>query len=631
MGMSCLYAVWIFFGICGVTCQGDSLRSALNAVDRRQRFLIENFPISYSHENPAILSYLPDPSSIGENDLPEYFSDGNNDVDRQISSSFRERIEEGRDKELEELSQRVLAGLEGDDSYENSAYRTKDPWHKYRNGFPRNDRIPTRTRKRQFYPEFGYDSIGLRKRGKYIPSEYFNEYNYLLNMNDDYPSDYIDSLDYSRRSSPYRDTDDFYNRIGANYRSNFRHIPVSKRSSEYPNISKDKKLQNQEIKTDPKVEKDLSSIFATSDKKKSIKYPKKADDGQKKKQTQTNHTNSKTESKKNDTKKEIKEISSEKPIQITKKSIDWSDYFGLDRRKKSNDDINKEWLMERYHKAVAVSKKNSEYPLQSFHHHDGVKTTKRGKEVIDNNKLEKMDQNLKVLEDEIVDDALKYTGANEGVTDPKDIREVEDGIISRLAKAYSIEKMRRALGEYKMLIDKEREKLNAETDDGNEDESFSEKKRVSVPRKQAVDSNRGEQIEDNHIKCTQENGDCDEDNYKAPIEVIEQMNYEVGGCPKIQRECNQFAPLLGEYGKIFEESCNTHQMCLICGNNNWYPAIRQCNVLFLSKVFDMCDGKTECQKELQKSVRYLMNITRNIRNNPSEECNLVCPEGADGL
>ncbi|XP_044765805.1 uncharacterized protein LOC123322044 [Coccinella septempunctata] len=630
MEISVLYALWIFFGIYGVIAQGDSLRSALNAVDRRQRYFYDN-PIIYPHENSAELSYLPDSESIGGNDLLDYFSEDDNEVGKQISSSFRER-QGDREKQLEELSQRVLSNLEGDDSFENSIYRMQDPWRKYRNDYyARNDRI--HNRKRQFYPEFGYDSIGLRKRDKYAPSEYTSEYNDPYNMNnEDYPSEYMDTFGYAKRAAALGDYGNRYENIRPNYWSNVRHIPVTKRSSEYPKSTKNKKQQSTG-KTDPKVEKDLSSVFAGPDKKKTQKYPKKTDEVKKEQKvpddkSKTNDSKAKSETQ-NNTKKTTEEIASEKPIQISKKSIDWSDYFGLDRRKK-NKDFDKEWVMDRYHKAIAASKKNAEYPLQMFRDHDGIKTPKRGKNEYDDLKLENMDRKLKSIEDEIVDDALKYTGANEGVTDPKDIAEVEDGIISRLAKAYSIEKMRRALGEYKMLVDKEREKLRRQEEEDVEDETFSEEKRVSVPRKQAVDPNKDDKVEDNHIKCAQGNADCDEENYKTPIEVIQQMNYEMGGCPKIQRDCRQVSALLGQYAKVFEEACNLHQMCLLCGNNNWYPATRQCNILYLSKVYDMCEGKSECQKEMQKSVRYLMNINRNIRDNPSGNCNLVCPDGPDG-
>ncbi|KAL3289349.1 hypothetical protein HHI36_022786 [Cryptolaemus montrouzieri] len=627
MGMSIIFALWIAFGVNGIACQGDSLRSALNAVDQRQRYLFDSHRVPYARENPTDLSYLPDSVSVGGNDLAEYFL-GENDVGKQISSLFRERLEEGQEK-----PSRVLSNLETDDSFDGSEYHVKDPWHKYRNNlYPRNARLSSRNKKRQFYPEFGYDSIGLKKKDKYFTSDYSNEYNYLLNGNDDYPNDYVDNIEYNRRSAPI--LEDRYEHIRPYYWSNFRHIPVTKRSSEYLNISKDKKQMNQPPRTDPKVLKDLSTIFAASHTNNKVqKYPNKLKEVGKSEENLTNLNLSKTRTvvKVNDTKTYAKKISpkasSEKPIQISKKSIDWSDYFGLDRRKKNSDAFDREWLIDRYHKAIDASKKNADYSLHSFHDHDDK--SHKVKNYSSDLKLENMDRKLKDIEDEIVDDALKYTGANEGVTDPKSIQEVEDGIISRLSKAYSVEKMRRALGEYKKLVDNERKKLEREGE--TLDDPFSEDKRISVPRKQAVDSNKDERSEDNHIKCTQDSEDCDEENYKTPIEVIEQMNYEVGDCPKIQRACSQVEPLLGKFGKIFEEACNIHQMCLLCGSNNWYPANRQCNLLYLSKVFDLCEGKTECQKELQKSIRYLININRSLRDNPSEDCNLVCPDGPDGL
>lgn len=43
-----------------------------------------------------------------------------------------------------------------------------------------------------------------------------------------------------------------------------------------------------------------------------------------------------------------------------------------------------------------------------------------------------------------------------GVTNPEDIQHLKDHVISRLATAYSLEKMRRALDKLKQSVDKER-------------------------------------------------------------------------------------------------------------------------------------------------------------------------------
>lgn len=88
-----------------------------------------------------------------------------------------------------------------------------------------------------------------------------------------------------------------------------------------------------------------------------------------------------------------------------------------------------------------------------------------------------------------------------------------------MAQAYNIEKMRNALEEYKMEIEKARK--DTEKNKG-QDKLFPEypmeEKRLSVPRKEAVDDS-GEILDgDNNIKCTK-SGECHEQNYKLPSDI----------------------------------------------------------------------------------------------------------------
>jgi hypothetical protein len=63
-----------------------------------------------------------------------------------------------------------------------------------------------------------------------------------------------------------------------------------------------------------------------------------------------------------------------------------------------------------------------------------------------------MDAKLRNIEDVIVNEALKYTGAHEGTSDTKEIQEVKDKVLAHLATAYSLEKMRQALREFKSSL-----------------------------------------------------------------------------------------------------------------------------------------------------------------------------------
>ncbi|KAF5297160.1 hypothetical protein FQR65_LT10059 [Abscondita terminalis] len=427
-----------------------------------------------------------------------------------------------------------------------------------------------------------------------------------------------------------------------------KRFPVAKRSNPPVTQLESKRTLHRGprnlIPTDPKVAKDLSTVFGTDKSNPTIEEKSQKIDKSKLKQVEHANNEKKgnkthTVNQKNENHSENKEIlpnaGKDEPLQIKKKSIDWSDYFGYDRKKKYDGDIDNEWLMERYHKAIAMAtKRNAEYPLQHFHNHNKDTNDNHFKDVEKKSdygdeeaKLIEMDLKLKNIEDSIVDEALKYTGAHEGTTDSKEIQEIKDKVISRLAAAYSLEKMRQALGEYKASIAKQR-KVMMQDSKKIGDDSFFEEKRVSVPRKQAVDEEREKTPEgDNNIKCSQGDANCDEQTYKPTSDVVEEHAHWLrGDCPQIQRACNEVAEVLGHFGRTLEPACNIHQVCLFCGENSWFAPTRQCNVLFLAKADELCNGDPKCNKTANHSIRYLLEIYRSLRSEHTQDCTLQCPE-----
>lgn len=124
-----------------------------------------------------------------------------------------------------------------------------------------------------------------------------------------------------------------------------------------------------------------------------------------------------------------------------KKSIDWSQYWGLNRKKKA------------YHADEDLS--------------------------ID--KIDKMDRKLQLIEDAVLAETVKYTGTHPEISSPADIRRVKENIMSNLATAYSLEKMRQALSNLRQSIENENHLTR------NQIESYDEKaKRLSV-KKEKVD------------------------------------------------------------------------------------------------------------------------------------------------
>lgn len=205
-----------------------------------------------------------------------------------------------------------------------------------------------------------------------------------------------------------------------------KRYPIAKRSPASATVHRHKKSVADK-RTDPETVARLSDIFSA----------------EKKDEKNANHTTPKpsaaTTGKANTTartrrggQKELStpDANSLKPVQVKKKSIALSDYFGIDRRKKSmgsagrNFPVNEDWLLNKYLAAYGVGGGDDKSP-------------------------EDVDSKMRAVEEMMLDDAIKYTGAHEGTTDRQEIKEVKDRVMARLAAAYGLEKIRQALGSFK--------------------------------------------------------------------------------------------------------------------------------------------------------------------------------------
>lgn len=135
-----------------------------------------------------------------------------------------------------------------------------------------------------------------------------------------------------------------------------------------------------------------------------------------------------------------------------KKNAGWDKYFGYDRRKKKRSDG---LINGKYQSMIQLQR-----PDDSQVSNEG--DAKRKKKQMDPEKLDSMDEKLKNIEDLIIDETVKYTGAHEGVSSPEKIQKLKDHVISRLATAYSLEKMRIALDQLRENVDTERHLLHNE-------------------------------------------------------------------------------------------------------------------------------------------------------------------------
>ncbi|KAI4458570.1 hypothetical protein MML48_7g00020738 [Holotrichia oblita] len=618
-----------------VLCE-DGLQGAFNVMERRQqdlmgypkfeKFYSESGVSRYSvpENNLVFLGQAdvrgPSPGNRERSQL-EYLED----IDfNNRQSAFRERkLQENRIREQQELAEILLN--HGKDSSEYAdllklyqkygQYEQPQPSDYYGDLYEKNE---LRKKNRHFSNNAGFNLVGMRKRNtpSYQPvGESGDPSMYLLNVpgmrsSQMYPNLMAKRFPVAKRSSNYYPipfTDEMPRQF--------------KRSS---HLNKNEKL----MQTDPKVEEDLSSIFShNSNRKVDNKHGEEDKVVSKPKRTEHATETSKSSettvkmatTQKPNLKLNISEHSNsgekEKPIQIKKKSIDWSDYFGLDKRKKpDNNNLDNEWLMERYHKAVALNSKRNPENIDD----DNNKSNKTKSSTTTDEKINDMDSKLKNIEYAIVDRALKAsTASDETEFDTKEEQEMKDRIISQLATAYRLEKMRRALNEYRESIKKERLALKAGKSNDNRK---AEEKRLSVPRKSAGDL---EVVSaDNNIKCVNTDENCVEQNYKTPEDLLDNINF--GYCPKVQRACAEIASILGQYEKMLENACVLHQMCLLCGDNTWFPPTRQCNVLFLNKADYLCNDDIECKEVARHSTRYLLELNSSLRSEPLDSCDLAC-------
>lgn len=335
-----------------------------------------------------------------------------------------------------------------------------------------------------------------------------------------------------------------------------KRFPVAKRSSGPYDFNNQKKrfAQNQNRRektksfrsssgTDPRIIKDLSKIFGDSDLE-IIKMPVKRNtdheehthEGKPPKVTGLTHnsTHELSNSSHHDdnsheqhghnihhpgiSSKEVEHVhdqtheNHDKPITIKKKSIDWSDYFGIDKRNKKSESFVNDMSQDRLRKQYFDTfNKEVIYPMNSFRKHSFVKRNfvqpksnedtdgqmdraqalairdeKRNIAKDDNAKLDNIDKKLRNMEGMIVDDALHYSNVGEEL-DSKEEQEMKEKLVSQLAAAYSLEKMRKALKEFKQSLQVQRSDTNESPVPTDEAKA----KRVAV-KKEKVEINNNE-------------------------------------------------------------------------------------------------------------------------------------------
>ncbi|XP_051163610.1 midasin isoform X2 [Leptopilina boulardi] len=220
--------------------------------------------------------------------------------------------------------------------------------------------------------------------------------------------------------------------------------------------------------------------------------------------------------------------SKERPIEVKKKSVNWSDYFGIDKRKKKSTFMPKpgsqnqddEWFLERYYKTMAEN-------LKSENDKDERK-----------DKLQQMESRLKHIKDLIIQEALNVEGT--------DIEEIREKVLSRLAAAYSLDKMRKALNEFRDAVaQRESQKLSQDHQDDTLTTSPPENNGISHEK---IDEKRRTIISEN------EEG-FDEGNTCPELEAID-------------IHCRMTGLMSHDLRNILHDSCVSTLICRSCGGQD---------------------------------------------------------------
>ncbi|CAK1540270.1 unnamed protein product [Leptosia nina] len=339
---------------------------------------------------------------------------------------------------------------------------------------------------------------------------------------------------------------------------------------------------------------------------------------------------------------------SEKPKVVKKKSVDWSDYFGIDKRfKKSaslSDDRLKKLYFDTFNKEVI-------YPVNSLRNNGFIKRS-YGPQTVNQNtanaplklrgdkrsgndaesKLDNFDKKLKNMEGIIVDEALQYSNIGHDDLDSKEEQEMKEKLLSRLAAAYSLEKMRKALKEFKQSLQVQKTTPSSQSTP----EADMKDKRVAVKKEKVIMNNEipshlqnsetNEDFEDEQGAGHYINGKLEEQlsegymggsgRHRSP--AISTVS-STGACPvldKIVKRCRGVDLLAGDRGQLFLPLCSLHQICYLCGE----APPTTCDLVFLSEADSSCEGDMSCQRAARSALMALRELHDNLADELDGEC-----------
>ncbi|XP_014608851.1 PREDICTED: uncharacterized protein LOC106789278 [Polistes canadensis] len=366
------------------------------------------------------------------------------------------------------------------------------------------------------------------------------------------------------------------------YRTLGKRYPVAKRSP--------KEFQQMEKQMmDPKVAQDLGALFGAQSALKTRNYTRAhnhehEDEDEHEHEHEHEHETMQNENENDNIRIDTTEAPKVKPtskgqkenvtkintsngksIEVKKKSVDWSQYFGIDRRKKKTiflarpdtQDQDDEWMLQRYYENMAENLKHPE----------------EESETESNDKKDKIERMYTMLSDISTE-----------------LEKERDYIINKLAAAYSYKKIRKALDGLHNILAIQKEIQNNLTQNFRNDGTImkSENKRTG---------------------------------FNAGTKEASDVNKKCPDLEKIERHCKAAYNFAGDNNQMFYFPCVTYQICKACVPNE---TEEECLTSFALEAAKACDAIVK-EKGIYKELQFCIDtILSSMKLQPSigisEQC-----------
>ncbi|XP_008544776.1 homeobox protein 2 [Microplitis demolitor] len=252
-----------------------------------------------------------------------------------------------------------------------------------------------------------------------------------------------------------------------------------------------------------------------------------------------------------------------------KKNIDWSQYFGIDKRMRKptwsfdkpgfDQKEDDEWLLQHYYQTMA------DY-LNDHPHLSSVNSNDNDNYDVNNYKMKRNNENK-------IDNIVKYSREPADtdqiyLNEDEDSQKVKDKILSQLAAAYSLEKMRKALDELKHNIKINQQQSPGETFDREFSTKDSREKKNYNSKVYSYDDFKGQP----HLFHEKKKSECP----SAELEILKQ-------------HCMPVNNFIG--GQMLFLPCIRHQVCKMCSDN--IKEEKKCINFFAIEAARICDNIEE--------------------------------------